>query len=170
MFPGNKQLRLDSVRKISCHRRDQSRFEGGPTTARRNLRQATSNWCRPFGGQYGVHSPKAPHDSQLDQNISVGLSQAHDCFINKDSFGSSFRVVGEVQNRPSSFPDTEYASKPFVSTRPIVSTNAMGLGLGYLTPPVYHHSMRDLCLILRCEFRYQAFQEENCLGRSTCKK
>ena len=51
-------------------------FEGGPATARRNLRQATSSDEGPSGGQYGVHSQKAPQDSQLHQNTSAGLSQA----------------------------------------------------------------------------------------------
>ena len=32
---------------IWCHGCDPSRFEGGRTTRRGNLRQATSNWCRP---------------------------------------------------------------------------------------------------------------------------
>ena len=45
--------------RISCHGRDQSRFEGGPTTARRNLRQAASNWCRSFWWTVRCPEPKS---------------------------------------------------------------------------------------------------------------
>jgi len=48
--------------------------------------------------------------------------------------------VGEVQRRPSSLPDTEDASKPFVSTRPVLNLQfdtrlcpQMRWGLGFVS-------------------------------------
>ena len=70
--------------RISCHGRDQSMFEGGLTTARRNLRQATSSWWRSFW--WTVRCPQ-PKRSTWKNNIISAANLGSSSF-GKPSCGS----------------------------------------------------------------------------------
>ena len=60
--------------RISCHRRDQSMFEGGLTTARRNLRPATSSWWRSFWWTVRCPQPKARTSKNNISSANLGSS------------------------------------------------------------------------------------------------
>ena len=79
-------------------------------------RQATSNRCRPFWWRVRCPQPQSATglttaSKKIQQVFQRHIPVTQGCFVSTKNFGNNLQMVGDVQSRPSSFPDTDDASK-----------------------------------------------------------